>query len=308
MHHAVASSARRWWAWKGWPDAFALAVVLSLCGCNNQQPSASTGPSAATPAPATPAHVLGRTEDSAFRSLSGVKVDIVDGAQAGASAVTGNDGRFEFRGTLSGTVALRAARDGFATATQTFTWRPASETGLYGFALDPLESALRLTPGTYTVTLTNDRSTSRDGAAACAGFPDALLTRSYSATITSWPAHPTSQFSVDLQVNASAPNVSSVGFALGIAGDAVGFTIDGPAIGEALPNNAYLEISGSAPTGVPATSTSAGIAIPFSGSFEYCALKSPIGRQNNCFTTPMDQKSAYAQCLSDHDLMVLTRR
>jgi hypothetical protein len=33
----------------------------------------------------------------------------------------------------------------------------------------------------------------------------------------------------------------------------------------------------------------------FAGSFEYCALKSAMGRANNCFTTPGDQKIAYAQ-------------
>ena len=97
-------------------------------------------------------------------------------------------------------------------------------------------------------------------------------------------------------------------FALGVAGDAIGFTIDGPAILEALPGYGYLEITGSAPTDVPATATSAAIAIPFSGSFAYCALKSPMGSGNNCLTTPADQRIAYAQCLSDHDLMVLTKR
>jgi len=37
-------------------------------------------------------------------------------------------------------------------------------------------------------------------------------------------------------------------------------------------------------------------------------LKSPMGIQSNCFTTPADQKIAYAWCLSTHDVMVLTKR
>ena len=108
-----------------------------------------------------------------------------------------------------------------------------------------------------------------------------------------------------LQFNVS---LASSAFALGVAGGAIGFTIDGPAIVEALPGYGYLEITGSAPTGVPATGTSTAISIPVSGSFAYCALNSPMGSGNNCFTTPADQRTAYAQCLSDHDLMVLTRR
>jgi hypothetical protein len=111
-----------------------------------------------------------------------------------------------------------------------------------------------------------------------------------------------------MALNNPAPFVTSMGFGLDIAGSAVGFTIDGPAISEILPAFTYLEITGTAPTDVPATSTGSSISIPFSGSFEYCALKSPMGSRNNCFTTPADQKLAYAQCLSPHDVMVLTRR
>ena len=117
--------------------------------------------------------------------------------------------------------------------------------------------------------------TSRDGAAACSGFPDAFLTRSYTATIASDPTHPRSLFQATLQLNNPAPFITSMGFGLGIAGNTVGFTIDGPAISEILPGYTYLEITGSAPTDVPATSTRSGISIPFSGSFVYCALKSP---------------------------------
>ena len=94
---------------------------------------------------------------------------------------------------------------------------------------------------------------------------------------------------------------------LGFTGDnTVGFTIDGPAISEILPGYTYLEITGSAPTDVPATPTRSGISIPFSGSFVYCALKSPI--HNNSFLSPADQRIAYAQCLSTHDVMVLSKR
>ena len=208
---------------------------------------------------------------------------------------------------MIGAVTLRATKDGFASETHTFTWGPTSRANQgYSFTLEPLGPSLALEPGNYTVTITGDRAASYGGAAACDGFPDDLLTRRYAATVVPWPAHPHTEFSVTLQLNNPAPIGSSVGFGMGIAGNVVGFTIDGPDIGEVLPNNTYLEIAGSAPTDVPAISTGTGIAIPFSGSFEYCALRSPMGAQNNCFTAP--EKIAYAQCLSTKDLMVFTRR
>ena len=162
-----------------------------------------------------------------------------------------------------------------------------------------VSSSLNLEPGLLsTITVASDRSTSTDGAAPCAGFPDALLTRSYSATIAPSPSRSSTQFSVRLL---------SIDFALDIAGTAIGFTIDGPIISEALPGLEYVEIAGTASTAVPATITASGIAVPFSGSFVYCGLTSPMG-PHNCLTAPAEQKTAFAQCLSYRDLMVLTRR
>jgi len=80
-----------------------------------------------------------------------------------------------------------------------------------------------------------DRAASRDGAAACAGFPDTLLTRSYAATIAPPASGRPLQFDM---------NLASMAFALSVAGDAIGFTIDGPAILEALPGYRYREITG----------------------------------------------------------------
>jgi len=251
-------------------------------------------------------HLLGLVEDSAFRPLTGVRIEIDDGPQAGTSAISADQGMFEIPGTSAGPVTLRATKDGFSTTTKSAFWRAASDRQLVTVILEPLGPSLGIEPGNYTISITADRATSRDGTAACSSFPDALLTRSYPATIASDPTHPRSLFVATLQLNNPAPSINSMGFGLGIAGNAVGFTIDGPAISEILPDYTYLEITGSAPIDVPATSTGSGISIPFSGSFVYCALKSPV--HNNCFLTPADQRIAYAQCLSTHAVMALSRR
>ena len=92
-----------------------------------------------------------------------------------------------------------------------------------------------------------------------------------------------------------------------MAGNHLRFEIDGPAFFEHFPPFTYLEIAGSGGTSVE-TSTPSTISIPFSGSFEYCTLKSERGRNNNCYTTPADQKVTYSRCLSQNDQMILTRR
>jgi hypothetical protein len=285
-----------------------LGIALGVSGCSKPQGAAPTAPTPVSAATSAPTHLRGVVEDSAFHPLTGVTVEVADGSQAGASTISTDGGIFEISGMSTGSVTLRATKDGFSTTTESAAWRPASDRELVTVILELLGPSLDVEPGNYTISVTADRTTSYDGAAACSGYPDAFLTRSYTATIASQPTHPRSLFIATLQLNNPAPFITSMGFGLGIAGNAVGFTIDDPEIWEVLPSYTYLEIAGSAPTNAPATSTGSGISIPFSGSFEYCALKSPMGVQNNCFTTPADQKIAYAQCLSTHDVMVLTKR
>ena len=285
-----------------------LGIALGVSGCSKPQSSAPTAPTPVSVDTSAATHLLGVVEDSAYRPLTGVRVEVADGPQAGASAISTDHGRFEISGTSTGSVTLRATKDGFSTTTQSASWRPASDGGLVTVILEPLGPSLDIEPGNYTISVRADRTTSRDGAAACSGFPDAFLTRSYTATIASDPTHPRSLFQATLQLNNPAPFITFMGFGFGIAGNAVGFTIDGPAIWEVLPDYTYLQITGSAPTDVPATSTGSRISIPFYGSFEYCALKSPIDIRNNCFLTPADQKIAYAQCLSKQAVMVLSKR
>ena len=85
-----------------------LTTAVALAGCRGAGSSASTAPtvpviSTATVTLADTGHVL----DTAFKPLAGVRVDVIDGPQAGASMVTGADGVFP----LSGTFAWHVERD-----------------------------------------------------------------------------------------------------------------------------------------------------------------------------------------------------
>jgi hypothetical protein len=158
---------------------------------------------------------------------------------------------------------------------------------------------VKIEAGDYTLTLVAD--------SACTDIPSDLRTRTYAATIT--PAKPSSGLSPNTHydVAVSGSSLSPFGFGIGVAGNYLRFEIDGPAFFEHLPSFTYLEIAGSGGT-FAETSAMSSISIPFSGSFEYCVLKSGMGRSNNCYTTPADQKVTYAQCLSKNDRMILMRR
>jgi len=57
-------------------------------------------------------------QDSGFRSLAGARVEVLDGASAGASTTTDANGVFTLAGTFISTDRFRASKDGYITATQ----------------------------------------------------------------------------------------------------------------------------------------------------------------------------------------------
>lgn len=156
---------------------------------------------------------------------------------------------------------------------------------------------VRIAPGDYVLTVATD--------AACLDIPAELRTRTYAATLKASTTRPNMQFLVDVSGGSLA---TPFGFALDVAGSDVGFTIDGPAFRERFPSFTYLEISGRAPTGVAATATGRSISIPFSGSVEYCILKSEMRADANCSNTAPDQKIAASQCLANSHRLILTPR
>lgn len=276
--------------------ATVLILAISLAACDRSAPLPPT------PLP-TPPVVLANVEtgvwvlvdDSAYQPLAGVMVEILDGPQARLSGITDAEGEVRFSSHSVGPVNLRASKDGYTPSTITLNWRAAGDVVIDGITLDPIGPRLTLEPGDYTMTVTTDP--------ACTEIPEPLRTRVYAATVRPLSAHPQTRFSVSV----SGSSLPSFGFALGIAGGTVGFTIDGPAFFESLPAFTYLEIAGSAPSDAPATSTGTTMSIPFRGNFQYCVLKSERGRSNNCFTTPLDQKIGEGRCFSSNSRMVLSR-
>jgi hypothetical protein len=275
-----------------------LAMWMIACGGCGSSPSSTSGPAAPTSSRYAFAQIHGKVFDTAFRPLAGVAVLIVDGSQAGASAVSDTDGRFSFSGGeyVDG-IRFRASKDGYVSTTVSgpLQFPPTSADANLNITLDSVAAPLKIESGAYTLTLIAD--------SVCADIPSELRTRSYSATVAASRDNPNWLYLVDV----SGPTLGGFGFGLSVAGQDLAFTIDGPAFGEHFPSFTYLEIAGQGHTSVE-TSSPSSITIPFSGSFQYCVLNSEMSRTNNCYTTPADQRIAYSQCLSQNDWMVHTRR
>ena len=276
-----------------------LALAASNCGsATTSSPTAPTDTTASLPSGVRT--IWGWVFDTAYRPVAGAQLLILDGPLANTSVLTGPDGDFKVAGNTStvGSVSVRVSKEGMTPRTVTLMWQ-LPNTSRVSVYLEPVESALSLTPGNYTITLIGDRLTATDGAAACQGFPEELLTRSYPATVS---AVQPSMFGVE--VSGQFP----FGFGLGIAGNVIGFTIDGPVFSESLPGFVYLAIAGTAPAEALPTATGSTLTIPFQGSFEYCQLRSAMSPFRNCFTTPPAERIAYNQCFSSKDLMVLAKQ
>ena len=154
-----------------------LAVLLlNACGSSPTVP-ARVEPDLRSPSPTPSAEsaliVSGLVTDTAGRRLSGVTLTVVDGARAGLTTVSGDEGQFDFPERIPYPSTIRATLAGYVDQAKTYTLR----TSVNAFVTFVLESArrapLNLT-GTYVVTFT---------AAASCNLPDVVRTRTYTATI-----------------------------------------------------------------------------------------------------------------------------
>ena len=252
----------------------------SYSGGLRDSPVPPAAPTVVTPVQNVVTLIPGSVFDTAFRPLAGVKVEIVDGPQAGASVTTDTAGQFSFSGTFIGAVTFRATKEGYLIATQTLDLSVSRHSCCISFSLKSLNPSLTLEAGTYTLTVTADN--------ACKDIPSDLRTRTYTATIMPARDHPNTLYLVDV----TGLFLSSFGFAIGVAGNYLAFTIDGPAFSEHLSAFTYLEIAGAGGASLETSSVST-ISIPFSGSFESCVLRSEMSPYSNCFTTPADQKISH---------------
>src|SRR6266481_5524026 len=97
--------------------ALLLPVTLAL-GCGQHpspRPSTPSSPSAPSPVPqpSPPSHLNlnGYVYDTAFRPVGGATVNLLDGAQAGASTQSNESGRFSFVGIFEDPTSVRVSKE-----------------------------------------------------------------------------------------------------------------------------------------------------------------------------------------------------
>ena len=180
------------------------------------------------------------------------------------------------------------------------------------FWLESLAPPIGLEPGTYTLAVTVDLSTTRDWKerpdTTCAGFPGALASRSYRAEIKEAPRPGFFTHSV----TAEDPTLRWRDlFGFSVSGSHVEFDMEGgfgAGLYEDFPGFRYLEIGGQPKRTAPAVRSGSSVSIPFAGAVSYCHLTSARGADEDCSQVPAEQILEFHVCRSDHHTLVLTPR
>jgi hypothetical protein len=206
-------------------------------------------------------------------------------------------------GLFTGTITVRASKDGYVSDTNTFPSHGAVLPGGEGVEmqlyLQPLGPNADIT-GVYTLTLTTD--------SACTNLPSELRTRTYTATIAA--GRPGSFFATlsDARFHSTVPcppgrppeTCTYNRFGIGIAGDFAtiyfGFI-------EQLSETTYLVLSAGAGVSVGPT----GITAPLDGEFLYCPTE-PFLIDQGTWACPSGAGVQDAHCESDRHEFALVRR
>ena len=285
-----------------------LILVLSIvtvawaCDGKGSSPLPSSPSPVPQPAPPTapPAEMLpiyGYVDDTAFRAIGGVIIQIVDGPQAGTMTTSDAGGRFSYDGTFAFPVTLRASKDGYTTSTRT-TLRLTDGHAYAGFQLASVTPPVAVA-GNYTLTISADP--------ACTALPGDVRTRTYQAAVSvnTYGGNTAGTSFHGVVTGAQfAPNANL--FFVGVFGDYVNTSTigEGPSIVEQVGPNRYVAFSGEAGLSVGPAGT-ATISAPFKGTIEYCELKSAIGRYYDCSQA---LAAVREECTSNNGQLTMTRQ
>ncbi len=278
-----------------------FAVVAFACGPDPSSTPLTPSPSPGPP-PSPPPHLNldGDVHDTAFRSVGGATVSLLDGAQAGASTQSDEAGRFSFVGTFEDPTTVRVSKEGYAAATGTAKSMNSSNGTIWAsVVLEALVKPVDIT-GDYALTIV--------AASACAGMPDDLRTRTYAASIRLTPDsgnQPGTSLRLTVDGGSLLPDRNS--FPVGVAGDWISFIMYNDydfALVEKIGPGTFLAVQGGA-----AVSTDGGpvarISTSFSGVIDYCAFQSDAGWTSECNSGP---RMAYQHCESKQHQLIVSRR
>lgn len=278
-----------------------LAAALLAVGCTDAAAPVRPTPTVPDATPSVQIFSLrGSVTDTAYRSLSGATVEIIDGPRAGTVTTVDEHGYFSMPGTFTGTVTVKASKDGYVSQTQAVApvWRPGpplpgEQQRWVAFYLELPGLSIDIA-GEYSLRLTVDN--------ACTNWPEAARLRNYTATIiregrTSFRAGLS-----DARFFSTVPcpvgqTCTHDRFGIGVAGDYASMFIG---IIEQLSDTSYL-IFETAAAGRFGTD---GITTQLNGFLEYCTAE-PFLIDQGDWACP---SGAAIQCDSANHQLALVRR
>jgi hypothetical protein len=236
--------------------ALASLVLPFSFGCADRKSPVEPTPSPAVPAPPTFTFSLaGSVSDTASRPLKDASVTVMNGPRAGTIAMTDDRGRFSLPETFSqSAITIVASKDGYSPDTRSLPQLGRSIEGNWWFSLhlEPLAASANL-EGEYSLTLTADK--------ACTKLPEAVRTRTYTASLVSGSRRTT--FVGALRDAEIVFGLWSPYFGIGVADDFASIDLR---FVERLNDTSYLAILGRTAASVG----SAGINAPFNAQFVHC--------------------------------------
>jgi hypothetical protein len=275
-------------------------VLLAFLGFGCGDSRNRTPPLApSTSAPAVSQQSLsGYVADTAFRAVTGARVEVLDGPQAGLSMVSDAVGQFTYTGTFTSPVSFRVSKDGYISATETSR---VSAPGGRPWAYVRLETVAAPADiaGDYTMTVIAD--------SVCTGIPEEWRTRTYAATIgprLDPLLRPNTLLTLTVVGAPLLPNRDN--FPIGVSASDIGFTIyQGEDFGlvEQLTPTTFLAVQGFGLASIDGSAST--ITAMLNGVIDYCALKSESGWNYNCTTGPA---IAHASCESKNHRLTLRQR
>ena len=280
------------------PIVLLILAIVPACGSDHSSPY-PTAPSSPVPQVLQQQGLSGFVSDTAFRSVAGAKVEVLDGPHAGMTLMSDVQGLVSFAAAFSTPVTLRASKEGYITLSK------ASQTSAPGgrpwvaFQLEVVAPPVNIA-GDYTLTLVAD--------SACTDIPNELRRRSYSATVAPQPnasARPGTFYTL---TPGGGPFVHGHdNFTIGVAGDYAAFMVyQGEDFGivEEIAPATFFGFYGEGRLSVGAQQPST-LSIPLDGAIDYCALK-PGSLWNSACNSSVP--IAHAQCTSKNHQLILTRR
>jgi len=281
------------------PFRLLFAPLLAACCAGCTQKQFLPGPTPNTGVPAA-VNVSGTVYDSTLRALPGARVEVLDGAQAGLSAIAGPSGTFSLAGAFDDATRFRASRDGYAIDTGTLLpgCRTCGATRYVDFFLSA-ETQPPDVRGDYTLTFVADP--------ACTTLPVELQTRNYAARVTdsSWSGKE-SMLEGSVRSSDTADVDVDGYFTVGLLGDLVALQIccDWGWLSERTSSLSHLIFDGRAEGSIAGGVSE--IAMNFKGTVTYCVRKSAQGTMYDACRPAA--AASLVTCTSTNHQLKLTRR